>query len=120
MAIQAASGLASSYVCEVAAGLDFYADADLKQRLGEMSAAAVVPYVGSPIGEAPASGSRAIVVRTGTAYGDKEARPTVVYVAGQYCEPFPVPPAPPDDDAIAKRDEEWREWLLAGSPGGEA
>jgi len=123
MAIQAASGLTSNYRIDIAAGVAFYADANLTAQEGSMSAAASVVYVGGPIGETEPS--RAVLVTTGTVYDDGEKRATVVYVdKDDVPEPYrieaPVPVPPSDDEleaALEARDAEWREWLLAGSPG---
>ena len=125
MAMQAASGLTSGYSCDVSAGLDFYADAELKSRLGEMSKAARVRYVGGPIGEQVTDGSRAVLVSTGSAYSDGQPRPTVVYVSARYCSPTPDPTPPTDVDAaiaeaIAARDSEWADAIMSGEPWPEA
>ena len=82
---------------------------------------ATIPFLGNPIGETAPGGSRAVLVNTGNLYGDGSVRPSIVYVAAGAVTTHSVPPpAPPDADveeAIAERDEAWREWLLAGSPG---
>jgi hypothetical protein len=125
MAVQAVSKVTSNYTCKLSAGRNFYADANLNDQLGELSKETTAAYFGSPIGEEE-PGSRMVLLNTGTPYNDKTPRPTFVYVALDACVggPQPVPPAPtPGDcevevaDAIEHRDEAWREWLLAGSPG---
>lgn len=116
MAIQAVGGVTSGYTCALSKGEDFYADADLRDRLGELSADAKVRYIGGVIHGV----ARAILVSTGTAYSDKVARPTIVYIPTAACTPVadPVaPPADPDvDAALAARDDAWSTWLLDGSP----
>ena len=84
VAISAASGLKSSYRAHANAGLDFYADANRTQRLGELSKAAELIYIGNPMGEKAKTASKAVVVGTGAPYADKEPRPTIVYVDDQY------------------------------------
>ena len=117
MAINAAAGMRTNLRTAVPEGLAFYADPELRERLGAMSADADVVYVGNPIGELVPGGSRAILVNTGTAYGDGSVRPTIVYVPAASIDPYSIPPA--EDDlagAIDERDRQWREWLLEGSP----
>jgi len=117
MAINAAAGLRTNLRTTVPAGLPFFEDPELRSQLGLMSANADVVYVGNPIGESVPGGSRAILVNTGTAYGDGSVRPMIVYVAAAAIDPYSVPP--PSDDlatAIDERDRQWREWLLDGSP----
>ena len=117
MPINAAAGMRTNLRTAVPAGLPFYADPDLREQLGLMSADADVVYVGNPIGESVPGGSRAILVNTGTAYNDGSVRPTIVYVAAAAVDPYSIPPA--EDDlagAIDERDRQWREWLLDGSP----
>ena len=87
MAINAASGLVTEWHAAIAAGVAFYADAKLTERLGEMVSDARVVYVGQPIGELGEGGSRAILVNTRTAYDDDTARPTIVYVAADAIVP---------------------------------
>jgi hypothetical protein len=122
MAITAASGMTTNYVCRLGQGRDFFADANLTERLGELSKDATAVYIGAAIGETVEGGSRAVLLNTGTPYQDKVARPTIVYVVADACwggGPEPVPPAPPTDveAALAERDQDWRDWLLDGSPG---
>jgi hypothetical protein len=118
MPINSAAGLVTNLRADVPAGLDFYGDPNLAKRLGSMSKAGSVVYVGNPIGESISGGSRAIQVNTGSAYSDDSVRPTIVYVAADSIDPYTVPPASTDvDEAIAMRDAEWREWMLDGSPG---
>lgn len=118
MPINAAEGLTSSLRADVPQGLEFYGDPNLTQRLGAMSKAGSVIYVGNPVGETVAGGARAIKVNTGSAYGDGSVRPTIVYVAAAAIDPYTAPASPTDvDEAIAERDELWREWLLDGAPG---
>ena len=123
MPINAAEGLVTALRAEVPAGLDFYADPNLSDRLGAMAKTASVVYVGNPVGESVPGGSRAILVNTSHAYSDGSTRPTIVYVAADAIDPVRVPPpdAGPDVDAIvAARDDEWTAWLLEGAPGADA
>lgn len=118
--INAYAGLVTDIRADVPAGLDFYGDADLTDRLGSMSKASTLIAVGNPIGELVEGGSRAVLVNTGSAYADGSTRPTIVYVAADAVRTYSVPPSSgsgDDDDAIALRDAEWREWLLDGAPG---
>jgi len=117
MPINAADGLRTNLRAAVPAGLPFYADPDLRSKLGSMSASADVVYVGNPVGETVAGGSRAVLVNTSTAYNDGSTRPTIVYVAASAIDPYSLPPDQDDlTTAIDERDAEWREWLLDGSP----
>ena len=97
MAIQSASGLVTNYICRVGEGRDFFADANLTERLGEFTEVTDCVYVGAPVGESVSGGSRAIVKRTGTVYDDGEVRETVVYVTADACwdGPQKVPPVEP-------------------------
>lgn len=119
MSINAANGLVTGLRADVPAGLEFFGDANLSKRLGQMSKAANVVYVGNPIGETVPGGARAILVNTGSAYSDGSVRPTIVYVAADAIDPVSVPPPASGDvdEAIALRDADWRDWLLDGSPG---
>ena len=126
MAITAASGLETNYICRVGTGRDFFADAELTDRLGEFTETTDCVYVGATVGEKVEGGSRAIIKNTATVYADGQARPTVVYVTADACQggpqavpkPPPTPVPPPDTAAVkAARDKEWRDWLLSGNPG---
>ena len=120
MAVQAASGMHTNYICRLGPGRDFYADAQLTDKLGEIKSSVAVDavYIGYAIGV----DSRAVQVSTGTPYDDKKARPTIVYVVADACQgggPLPAPPdttpTPPDvDAAVAQRDSEWVAALMAG------
>lgn len=88
---------------------------------GTFSADASLRAFGLPDAE---SGKYVVLVGTGGPYADKVTRETLVMIkTSNDTYPAPAPPdpvAPPDgdDDAVrADRDAEWREWLLAGSPG---
>ena len=117
MAINAAAGLRTNLRAVVPQGLEFFEDPELRVRLGAMSAAADVVYVGNPIGELVPGGSRAILVNTGTAYNDGSVRPTIVYVPAASIDPYTVPTSSDDlAGAIDERDRQWRDWLLDGSP----
>jgi len=126
MAMNAGAGLTSTVRADVPAGLDFYADANLTRRLGSWAAADPdAVFIANPISETVPGGSRALLVNTGTAYGDGSVRPTIVYVAADAVRTYSVPPpTSPDVDAIvaeavAARDALWRDWLLAESPGSD-
>ena len=126
MAIQAATNLTSDQRIDVKQGLDFYADPDCTLREGELSKDATVKYIGGPIGEKVTGGARAILVSTGTTYGDGEPRPTVVYVkASEVPQPYTVTPPPPVTppaadclaevaQAVAARDAAWETALQTG------
>lgn len=119
VAIQAAPGLTSGYRVTLPADALVYQDADLRIRMRKLDQPETLVYIGLPIGEDVAGGSRAVLIRTAQPYSSGEARLTVGYIPVALARPFGVPtPLPPDlSQAIAARDEEWREWLLAGSPG---
>lgn len=118
MPINSAAGLVTGLVVDVPEKLEFYADPNLTRRLGAMSKAARIVYVGNPIGETVEGGSRAVQLNTGSAYSDGSVRPTIVYMAAGAIDPISLPaPANDIDEAIAQRDEEWRQWFLDGSPG---
>ena len=116
MAINAAAGMVTGLRADVPAGLDFYRDANLRERLGSMAKSSSVVYVGNPIGETVEGGARAILVNTSSAYNDGSVRPTIVYVAAESIDPVSVPPTPPGDgdvtEAIEIRDSEWRERII--------
>jgi hypothetical protein len=121
MPINASDGLVTNIRANVDAGLVFYADPNLTKRLGDVKRSGSVVYVGNPIGETVAGGSRAILVNTGNAYSDGTTRPTIVYVAADAVDTYTAPPVSGDvDEAIAERDREWTDWLLDGSPSTEA
>ena len=72
-----------------------------------------------------ASSSRFLVaLSTGAPYADGSPRTTLVAVPTS-ADPYPAPaPTPPPDsgggdleEELAERDQAWRDWLLAGSPG---
>ena len=121
MSINASAGLVTKLRAEIPGGTGFFGDGNLRKRLGSMSKTAWVVYVGNPISETVEGGSRAILVNTGSAYGDGSVRPTIVYVRADAIDPVSVPPEPPASEDVAEaieiRDSEWREWLLDGSPG---
>ena len=122
VALNAGDGLVSNIRANVPAGLPFYSDANLGHRLGQMSIAGSVVFIGNPIGETVAGGSRAILVKTGNAYNDGTTRPTIVYVAADAIDTYTAPPTSSTgdvDEAIAERDAEWRDWLMSGAPGTE-
>ena len=122
MAMSAAAGISSTIRADVPAGLDWFQDANLAKRGGSFSQAATVVFIGNPIGEKPAGGSRAVIVNTGNLYGDGSVRPSVVYLAADAVRTYSVP-APAGNveeavaEAIAANNAEWRAWLLAESPG---
>ena len=58
----------------------------------------------------------AVRINTGILYADGVTRPSLVLVSTSRA-PIELPPS--GDPDIAERDEQWREWLLAGSPGYE-
>ena len=120
MPINASDGLVTNIRANVDAGLVFYSDPNLTKRLGDVKRSGSVVYVGNPIGETVAGGSRAILVNTGNAYSDGTTRPTIVYVAADAVDTYSAPPVSGDvDEAIAQRDREWTDWLLDGSPSTE-
>ena len=113
MALNAGDGLVSNIRANVAAGLPFYSDANLAHKLGQMSKSGSVVFVGNPIGETVAGGSRAILVNTGNAYSDGSTRPTIVYVAAEAVTTYSSPTYAGDvDAAVAARDEAWRSSIL--------
>jgi hypothetical protein len=122
VAMNAGTGLTSNVRADVPAGLDFFWDAELTRRMGSMSKDSTVVFVSNPINEKVTGGSRAILVNTGAAYNDGSVRPTIVYVHADI-HTYSVPPPTTGDtdtivaEAVAARDEEWRSWLLAESPG---
>lgn len=118
MAINAAEGLTTAFRADVPAELPWFEDQNLTRRKGAISKAGSVWYVGQPIGEAVEGGARAILVNTANLYGDGSTRPSIVYVAADAIDPYRAPSSPPSevDEAIAERDELWREWLLDGAP----
>jgi hypothetical protein len=121
VAINAAPGLTTGQRADVPAGLDFYGDANLVGRLGSIAKAGSVYVVGAPIGETVEGGSRVILVNTGSAYNDGSTRPTLVYVAAGAIDPYSVPPPATDvDEALAQRDEQWRNTIVdaLAPPGG--
>jgi hypothetical protein len=90
---------------------------------GTFSADAALPVMGLPDSEA---GGYVVMIGTGSPYKDNVPRDTLVMIRTSndtYPGPEPEPepePGPPDTDADAiraERDAEWRDWLLAGSPG---
>ena len=111
------SRLVSSRMLDCGDGLNFYADAELTDQLGELGHAQSLPYIGGANGSPP---GLAVLYDTGTPYDDKEQRPTIVYVNPEHVgdpysvEPEPEPAPPPTDDvaeAVAERDRAWREWM---------
>jgi hypothetical protein len=110
-------------------------DTDMcKSPGGERVASAIkgrnYPYVGSALkDDGTGTGWRAIIVNTAKVYPDGQSRPTILYiksadmtvVQGTDPEPGPEPGdcAAQVAAAIESRDEAWRDWLLAGSPGEE-
>lgn len=125
VAMNAATGIMSTIRADVPGGLDWFEDANLTKRGGAFSKDSSVYFLGNPIGEAPEGGSRAVLIQTGNLYGDGSVRPSIVYVAAGAVHTYSVPPPVTEDvdqivaEAVAARDEEWRGWLLAESPGSE-
>jgi hypothetical protein len=118
VAMSAASGITSTVRADVPGGLDWFEDANLARRGGSFSKAASVVFLGNPIGESVEGGSRAVLINTGNLYGDGSTRPSIVYVAAGAVRTYSVPaPSGDVEEAIAMRDDEWREWLLDGAPG---
>jgi hypothetical protein len=122
VAIKAAPNLTTGQRADVPQGLEFFADANLRDRLGAMAKPSTLWVVGAPIGESVAGGSRAVMVTTGSAYGDGGSYPTIVYVAADEIDPYSVPPPMTQDvdAALAQRDEEWRASIVdaVAPPGG--
>ena len=113
---------------DVAAGVDFY-EAPGGARLGEMSKAfSGLHVLGVPMDKSEDGlnlGWRAVWVTTGAVNGVTSDKVVYVQTANitnlRAIPPAPTP-EPPDGDveeAVAERDEEWRVWLLGGSPGYE-
>jgi hypothetical protein len=111
----------SSRRVALAEGTDIYADAELTQKLTDLSNDRVVPLLGTAVG---ADGRAVLVNVAGALYDDGESRPTIVYVKesalgaitpepGPEPPPEPEPPAPSEDvaAAVAERDRLWREWM---------
>jgi hypothetical protein len=117
MAIQGTGGLTSGYHIDLPADTQVYYDANLTEPMTRKTGTHV--YIGLPLRETVAGGSRAVLVNTRQPYSDGVARLTVGYIPHAVAQPYGVPtPLPPDvTEAIAKRDAEWRTWLLAGNPG---
>jgi hypothetical protein len=87
---------------------------------GELAKPATVKVVGTLDSE---PNQYVILLGTGGPYSDGTTRDTQVLVPTTrpvYDAPAGTPVPPPDDDveeALAERDDAWRAWLLAGSPG---
>ena len=69
-----------SYHLHLPADADFYRDSGLSDRLGELSSARDVPYVGVVID----GDSRAVILNTSKPYSDGVDRDTIVYVQDKY------------------------------------
>ena len=95
-------------------GTDFFDDAQLQQKLGDLSNERWVPMLGAANG----ADGRAVLVNTSKPYNDGTARPTIVYVRESALKDFrdTTPTEPGDcteqiEAAIEERDKEWRAWL---------
>jgi hypothetical protein len=108
MSIQAPASLESEYTLTVPEGTSFYADGDLREKLGTLGSERTYPYVGLVNG----AESRAVVIVTSKPYGDDDDKPTVCYVPKGAGDPVHHPPAePPDPGDPGGRDQLWRSWL---------
>ena len=106
-------GAGSRKVLHVAAGTPWYYLDGAKG--GEFSGVADLAVLGMVDGH---SGDWAVLLSTGAPYADHDQRTTVAWVKGGTPTDAPTPEPPPAGGGdIEARDEEWRAWVLEGSPG---
>ena len=125
MAIQAASGIGSNYVCRLGPGRDFYRDAELREQPERSSRNVPVDavYVGYVIDHRREPFRSRPGPRTRTNRLDRPSctssttRARAANNQGRRATPARSRRTSTTHSQLVRR--EWREWLLAGSPGGD-